>query len=213
MNKVSAMRPGLAKIIEKVRHSWYFESSETDRHIAENACCIEYADSGSPKWVQWLSKGQGPHRCTSDYWFQDTLELNTGVARAQLPCTRIHTRVAPTSKIHLLPTTFHNSRWMDYCEVCYGSNEAISILDPVDVEEAYSHIASPHHSIQRHVRSHGWCDASFSQKEDSMEGRLVLRCEVSSIEAAQILRRSDSNNGHASHFCTYPQSVPEVAIF
>jgi len=40
INKVSAMRPGLAKIIEKVRISWYFESPEADLHIAENACCI-----------------------------------------------------------------------------------------------------------------------------------------------------------------------------
>jgi len=49
INKVSAMRPGLAKIIEKVRISTYYESAETDHHIAENACCIDYADT-------WMSK-------------------------------------------------------------------------------------------------------------------------------------------------------------
>jgi len=49
INKVSAMRPGLAKIIEKVRISTYFESAETDLHIPENACSIDYADA-------WLSK-------------------------------------------------------------------------------------------------------------------------------------------------------------
>jgi len=49
INKVSAMRPGLAKIIEKVRTSRYFESPETDLHITENACCIDYANT-------WLSK-------------------------------------------------------------------------------------------------------------------------------------------------------------
>jgi len=38
INKVLAMRPGLAKIIEKVRISTYSESAETDFHIAENAC-------------------------------------------------------------------------------------------------------------------------------------------------------------------------------
>jgi len=43
--KVSAMKAGLAKIIEKVRISWYFESPEIDLHIAENACCIDYADT------------------------------------------------------------------------------------------------------------------------------------------------------------------------
>ena len=51
INKVSAMRPGLAKIIEKVCISRYFESPETDLHIAENACCIDYADTCSSKRV------------------------------------------------------------------------------------------------------------------------------------------------------------------
>jgi hypothetical protein len=45
INKVSAMRPGLAEINKKVRISSYFESPETDLHIAENACCIDYADT------------------------------------------------------------------------------------------------------------------------------------------------------------------------
>ena len=49
INKVSAMRPGLAKIIEKVRITTYFECAETDLHVAENACCINYADT-------WLLK-------------------------------------------------------------------------------------------------------------------------------------------------------------
>jgi len=39
------MRPGLAKIIEKVPISTYFESPETDLHIAENAPCVDYADT------------------------------------------------------------------------------------------------------------------------------------------------------------------------
>jgi hypothetical protein len=38
INMVSAMRPGLGKIIEKVRISTYYESAETDLHIPENAC-------------------------------------------------------------------------------------------------------------------------------------------------------------------------------
>jgi len=45
INKESAMRPGLAKIIEKVHISIYFESPETDLYMAENACCIYYADT------------------------------------------------------------------------------------------------------------------------------------------------------------------------
>jgi len=43
------MKPGLAKTIEKVCISRYFESAETDLHIAENACYIDYANT-------WLSK-------------------------------------------------------------------------------------------------------------------------------------------------------------
>ena len=101
---------------------------------------------------------------------------------------------------------------MDHCEVCHRSNEAISILDPVDVEEAYSHIALRDHSIQRHIQSHGWRDVSFGQEEDSIEGRVVHHCEVTSTEAVKILCRSDSNKGHASHFCTYSRFVLEVAM-
>jgi hypothetical protein len=37
INKVPAMRPGLAKIIKKVRISTYFECAETNLQIAENA--------------------------------------------------------------------------------------------------------------------------------------------------------------------------------
>jgi len=136
INKVSAMRPGLAKIIENVRISWYFESPEADLHIAENACCINYTDTWSPKQVHWLSKSQSPHCSTFDYRCEDTLELYSGVARAYLPLTRIHPRVTSKPKIRWTPATIHNSGWMDNCEVCHGSVEAISILDPLDVEEA-----------------------------------------------------------------------------
>ena len=38
INKVSAMRPGLEKIIYTVSISRYFESPETDLQIAGNAC-------------------------------------------------------------------------------------------------------------------------------------------------------------------------------
>jgi hypothetical protein len=77
---------------------------------------------------------------------------------------------------------------MDNCQVCHGSGEAVSIFDPLDVEEPYTHIASRDHSVQQHVRSHGWLDAGFGQEVLSMEGRLVLGCEVSSAEDFQIVR-------------------------
>jgi len=49
INKVSAMRPSFAKIIDKVRISTYFEIAETDLHKAGNACCNDYADNWTSK--------------------------------------------------------------------------------------------------------------------------------------------------------------------
>ena len=87
INKVSAMRSGFAKIIEKVRISTYFECAETDLQIAENACCIDYADTWSPKQVHRLSKSQSPDHSTTYSGCEDTLELDTRVARARLQIT------------------------------------------------------------------------------------------------------------------------------
>jgi len=51
INKVSAMRPGFAKEIEKVHISGCFDNPETDSHIAAKACCIDYTDTWSSKRV------------------------------------------------------------------------------------------------------------------------------------------------------------------
>jgi len=134
INKVSAMKPGVANIIEKLHISWYFECPGIDNNIAENACGIDYADTWSSEWVHWLSESQCSHPGTTGYGCEDTFELNTGVGWARLPITGIGSRVAPWSTIHCLPSTLHISRWMDHCEICHGSIEAISILDPVNVE-------------------------------------------------------------------------------
>jgi len=48
---MSAMNPGLAMIIKKVRISRYSEYSETDHHIAANASCVDYVDTWSSKRV------------------------------------------------------------------------------------------------------------------------------------------------------------------
>jgi hypothetical protein len=80
INKVSAMKPGLAKIIEKVRISTYFECAETDLQIAENAGCIDYADTWSAKRVHRLSKIQIPDCSTAYYGYKDTSEFDTRVA-------------------------------------------------------------------------------------------------------------------------------------
>jgi hypothetical protein len=85
INEVSALRPGLAKIIEKARISTYFESAETDLDIAGNACGSHYADTWSSKRVHSLSKSQSLDRSTTDSGCEDTLKLDTAGDRARLP--------------------------------------------------------------------------------------------------------------------------------
>jgi len=150
------MRPGLANIIAKVCFSRHFEWPETDIHIAENVCCIEYADTWSSKHVHWLSNSQSTNRITTYYGCENTVELDTEVGWVSLPSTRIHPQVAWKSKIQQLPDTLHNSGWMDLCEVRHGSFQTIPILDRVDVKKAYGDSASCHHCLQWHGRSHGW---------------------------------------------------------
>jgi len=84
------MRPGLGKIIEKVRTTRYFESPETHSHIAENTCCVDYTTTWLSKRVHWLSKSQSTHPSNTDYGCEDMLECDTRVAWASLPITRIH---------------------------------------------------------------------------------------------------------------------------
>ena len=117
INKVAAMRPGLATIIEKVCISWHFERPETNLHPAENACCNDYADTWSSKQVHWLSKSQSPHRSTIDYGCKDTLEFDIGDVWACLQITKIHSQVAPKPKIQWLPATLHNTGLMDHFKV------------------------------------------------------------------------------------------------
>jgi len=156
ISRVSAMRPGLAKIIENVSTSRSFESPETDLHNAENACCIKYAITWSSKRTHWLSNSQCPHRSFPNYGCEDTMKLDTRVAWARLPITRIHLCVAQKSRIQRLLDTIPNTGGMDHCQLCHGSIEANLILDPVYVELVYSQIASRYYSIHRQVRSYGW---------------------------------------------------------
>jgi hypothetical protein len=99
INKVSAMRPDLPKIIEKVHISWYFESPETDLHIVEHTSSIDSADTWLLKRDHWLSPSQCPHCSTSDYGCEDKLGLNTEVSWVRLLITGIHVQVAPKSTI------------------------------------------------------------------------------------------------------------------
>jgi len=58
INRVSAMRPGLVIINEKVHMSTYFESPQTDLHIAKNDSYIDYTDTLLSKPVHSASKMQ-----------------------------------------------------------------------------------------------------------------------------------------------------------
>ena len=69
------MGPGLAKIIGKVRISRYLESPEIDLHIADNAWCINYADTWLSKQDHCLSKSRSVHRSTFDYGCEGTLQF------------------------------------------------------------------------------------------------------------------------------------------
>jgi len=80
LNKVAAMRSGLVKRIEKVCIPWHFESPETYIHIAETACCIDYADTRSSKQFHRLSNCQITHCRTTYSGCEDTLKFNIGFA-------------------------------------------------------------------------------------------------------------------------------------
>jgi len=183
INKVSDMRPGLAKRIENVHISRHFETPDTNLHRAEHACCIDYADTGPSKWVHRLSKRQSTNRSTTYYGCEITVEFDTVVAWVILPITRIHARVAQERIIYSLLATLHDTGSIDHCQVCSGCFNAIPILDPVDVDKAYGYAASHHHCLQWHVESYGWRYVSFGQDENPMEERHILCPEVCVTEA------------------------------
>jgi len=95
INKVSAQRPGLVKIIQTLTISRHFERPETDLHIAEDACCIDYTDTWSSKWVHWVSKSHSTIYSPTCYGCEHMVEFDSGVAWVNLPIMRIHARVAP----------------------------------------------------------------------------------------------------------------------
>jgi len=120
--------------------------------MAENACCIEYADTWSSKRVHWLSKCQSPHHSTTNYGCKDTMELEARVGCAGQLITRIFPRVAPKSNILWSEPTFHNTGWMDECGVYHGSIEAIPILDPCECRRGIqSHCIMLSQSITTHL--------------------------------------------------------------
>ena len=79
IDKVSAMGPGLAKIIDKVGISRNFESPATDLYIAANDCCIDYADTGSSERLHRLPKIQITHHSTTYSGCENMLEFEMEV--------------------------------------------------------------------------------------------------------------------------------------
>jgi len=212
INKVSAMRPGLAKIIEKLGNLRNFETPETDLHIAPNAGWIDFADTGLSRLVHWQSRSQSMNCSTPNYECEKRVEINIAVAWASLTLVRIHPRVAEESLTKWLLATLDDTGWMDHHLVHHGWFQGIPILQPVDVEKAYSYSASHYHCLQWHLQSYGWHFASFWQEEDSMDGRLILHREVCATDGVQTLCSRYSNHGYAWHYDTHPWSFLEVAI-
>jgi len=117
------------------------ESAQTDLHIAENACCIDYADTWLSKWVHSLWKRLTMNWSPMKYGCEDTVQLDTAVAKVSVPITRVHRWVAHESNNQRLPVTLHNTGRMDHCQVCHGRFTAILVLDSVDVQKAYHYSA------------------------------------------------------------------------
>jgi len=134
-NKVSTMRCGATKIIEKLHILLDFETSETDLHVAVNACGIDYADTWSSKWVHWLAKRQCMHHSKSCSGCENTVEFNIGVAWASLPNKWIRQQVAHESKKTLLLAALHNTQLMVHRQYRHGSLKVNPILDPMDVKK------------------------------------------------------------------------------
>jgi len=152
IDKVLAIRPGLATILEKVRISRYFESPVSDLHIAANECCSDYTDTASSKQVHWLSKANVRLAVLPvmhvKRWWNSTLELHEKSYRLW-EFTRQCFRHANFSK---LLATAHNAAWMEHRQVCHGGVKSFPIQDPVDVQTAYGYSASRYHCLQYYVQ-------------------------------------------------------------
>jgi len=161
---VLATGPGLAKVVEKLRIWEHFETPHTDLQIAEKACCIDYSDTWLSKRVHWLSKCQSTNRSATYYGYKHVVKFDTGVAWASLLITRIHPRVGHQSKIQKSLSTLYNTSWMHHHQVRNGCFEPIVLLDPVDVEEAYSNSTSHYHGLQWHDQLYGCRFASLAHR-------------------------------------------------
>jgi len=113
INKVSAMRLGVVKIIQTVGNSKTVHSTETDHIKAANACCINNADTVSSKQVHWLTNSLTTNHSTTYHGCNDRVQFDSSVAWGRLPIARIHLQVAPEDKTHYFLAHHHNVGWMD----------------------------------------------------------------------------------------------------
>jgi hypothetical protein len=135
--EVSAMRSGLAKIIENTSISRKFETTKTNVQMAENACCIDYSATRSSIRVHWLSTIQIVHCRLTYYKCEKTLEFATGVVWASEKIRDIYMWVVLESIIQWLLATVHNTESLVHFQIYNARLKAILIQDVVDVEEAY----------------------------------------------------------------------------
>jgi len=99
INKVTTIRPDVAKLVEQLRNSRYFESPETNLHIPAHTCRIDYPDTWSSKQVHWLSNRQITNHSTTCYRCKDMVEFDVRVSWMSLPNTSDQPRLAKESLI------------------------------------------------------------------------------------------------------------------
>jgi len=143
-------------IIEKVHTSSHFQWPDNGVHRAENACCIDCADTWSSKQVHWLSKCHSTTSSITYYECENTVQLITAVAWPSVPIISIHLWVDEESKILQLPGTLHNNGQMDHRQIHHGLCEISPTLTHVDVEKVFIDLPLCHCCLQWHVWSHGW---------------------------------------------------------
>jgi len=125
INKLSAMKPGVPQVIEKVCISIYFETIETNLYMAANTCYIEYAGNRLLKRVLSASTCQSMNRTITYFESEDSLESNTGVASASLLIMKF------TSKL------LKNPKYSDYRLLLTGQDELTIIKYKMEVLRSF----------------------------------------------------------------------------
>jgi len=139
------------------------------------------------------------------YWTQELLEQASRLWESTRVC---------------LQYPYYSQYWQlfptqDEWTVMHYIMEVLRPLRDLTLSMTKRHTVTLHHviTVYNYIGwSQGWCYAIFGYEEDSMEGRFVLRHEVSTTDAVQILCWRDSNDRYATDFYTYPHCVPDIPI-